>query len=332
MSTTRVGRIARAAAVALGFALATGLLGCGDGRASDPVVKVGTIAIAPATIERWEVALSRGSGAGSVHLPRAANRREQALDFLIAGHWLIGEAAKQGLAVSPAAVALRVEERLGAHSEKTTIDRELKAMGLTLADVEFEARAQLAAASLRDLVYGHVREPTRSELVRYYERNRSSFWHEYRVVDLVEHLYSRPAALAMAKRLGTGRRFTKQAIHETVVRLTGSEAAHAANRNLVRAIYETPLGQVSKPVFYAGLWIIFIVRASRHTPVPLAAVEGRVTSILRAIRRRSALRMLFLRYRGEWRALTTCQRGFVVPGCSESHGDLDPGASQLFAE
>jgi hypothetical protein len=288
------------------------------------------VAVQPATVARWEAALSRGA-VTVTQIRLSADRREQALDYLIAGHWLISEAEDQNLAVSPEAIQQRTAEQLGPLSNEAGVDRALKRMGLTLEDVQFKAQAELSAEALRQKVSEGVPDLSHTYLAGYYKAHQSSLWHEYRIVDLVEHLLSRSAALTAAKRLGTGRRFTERAIHEIVLQLIGSEAAHAVNRELVHAIYAAPAGQISQPIFYAGLWIIFIVRSIRHSPLPLSVVEPAVQRAAKQGRVLSAFEQFFSRHRREQQAQTTCGKGYVVPGCSQSGEQLDPEAVRLFS-
>lgn len=89
------------------------------------------------------------------------------------------------------------------------------------------------------------------------------FHEETRVVDLIEGLASRKSAVALARRLGSGRRFERRAMRETVTRATTEEDKVAFNGHLVHAIFAAPLNKVAGPVSYAGRWVILVVRSTR---------------------------------------------------------------------
>jgi hypothetical protein len=323
-------RIARMVGIGLVLAPTAGTMGCGKSASDPDAVRIGQIRIEPATVRHWERAISLRAAVTSSYGRSRASQRAQALDFLISSHWLIGEAARQGLALPLGAVRRRMEERLSALSHASNINRALAATGRTISDVEFEARAALAAVKLRETIFSHVPAATEAEIVRYYQGHRQDlFGQERRVVDLIETPKSRSAAISLASRLNPGQPFAKRAIHETVDRPTLQEEERNLNGHLVRAIFAAPLNRTAGPVSYFGKWVIFVVRGVERTPLGLPEATGSITETLLRIRRQHALKAFANRYRREWRSETICRTGFVVSECSESRHALAPEATPL---
>ena len=293
----------KVAGVGLGLVLMAGTGGCGKNASDAAVVRVGQTSIVATTVRHWERTISLGA-------------RAQALDFLISRNWLIGEAARQGLAIPDSAVRRRMEQRLGALSNTRKVNRALAATGQTISDVAFEARAALAIVQLRKAIFSRIPAPTETEIASYNRlHHRTPFREEVRLVDLIEQLKSRSAAIALANRLGPGQRFAKQAMRETVARPTPQEEEHDLNGHLVHAIFAAPAQKMAGPVSYLGNWVIFVVRHTDREP-------PEVPQGLLRTRQQQALAAFVSRYRRRWRAETVCRAGFIVSRCSERVEDL----------
>jgi hypothetical protein len=220
-------------------------------------------------------------------------------------------------------------EQLGARSNTAKINKALKATGRTISDVEFEARAALSAAKLREAILRQAPVATEAEVADYYRSHRALFRPERRVVDLIEQLKSRPAAAALGSSLGPGPRFAKRAIHETVVRPTPQEEKRNFNGSLVHAIFAAPLHIVAPPVSYLGLWVVFVVRNSNRVVLRLPEATHTIAERLLTAHQQDALNAFAMKYQREWRARTTCRPGFIVPKCSESARSLQDEADPL---
>lgn len=282
-------------------------------------------------MEHWAHAIDLGGTIISSSGQFGRNDRAQAVDYLISSNWLIGEAAKYRLTAPQSTVKRAIEERLGplAHRQGE-IETELASMGQTISDVEFEVRAALSAAKLREAIFGLVPAVTQTEIASYYERNRTLFRRERRVVDLIEGLESRAAAIALANGLGGGQRFAQRAVREIVPRPSLWQEEHANNGRLVRAIFAATVGKIAGPASYNGLWVMLIVRRIHPGGVrPLAEVRGDISEYLTESHRRSALAAFMAKYRREWSAKTTCRTELVVPECSEYRGSIESEANPL---
>jgi hypothetical protein len=291
------------------------------------VVQVGSASIAQATVDHWASAIRRGNGVGASLGRSGGTPRERALDFLIASHWLIGQALRDGLLVSGEAVQRGLRERVEAVPDgESEFRRELASTGQTVADVELEIKAKLATEAISESLSKRIPPVTRVEVARYYEHNRSRFRvPDQREVDLIEGIESPRAAAALGRRLGTGARFTRKAIREIVARQTRSEAAHRGNHQLVHAIFATPLGKLGGPVIFNNLWVLLVVRKLIPSTIkPLASVSEKIEQQLLGERHRSFMTRYLAGYRRTWTEQTTCRAGYVVQRCREYRGPTVP--------
>jgi PPIC-type PPIASE domain len=319
-------RLLSAGAARAGIALAIAaalVLGCGEGSAGRTVASVGGAIIGDATVDHWARAISLGNAVG-ISLARSSGPpRQRALDFLISTDWLLGAAAEHGVEVSDEAVKRGFRERVSSlPNGQKEFEEELSSTKQTDADVVLEIKATLAATALRSYMSRNVAAVSPAEIATYYGHNLARFRvPDKREVDLIESLASPASAIALGKRLGTGRHFEKRAIRELVARQTPYEAGHRENRALVQAIFDATPGKLSGPVQFNRLWVILVVRKVKpgHQK-PLPTVGGEIARLLLARRKREALASFAADFRRRWTAKTNCKPGYVVPKCSEYRG------------
>jgi hypothetical protein len=336
----RSSRLAAAVGTGLVFILAGA--GCGGSSKKSPVasnaespaatnageaavISAGNVQISSSTVLHWQRAIRLGA----VSLPGSSDRTK-AISYLITGNWVIEEAAKQGLTAPPGTVKHWMDERLGVKVQsQQEAEEELAAKGQDIRDLEFEAKVALSIARLRERVWNDVPAPSRTEIATYYEHHRDLFFHETRVVDLVEQQKTRARAIAVGRELGTGQRFAAHAIHEIVTEATLRELEHNMNGGLVRAIFAAQAHKLGGPVLYDRKWVIFVVRHIDRGSLSLTEASEEISARLRSARQLRALEAYASRYRGELRAKTTCRAGFVAPGCSETRMALDPTINSI---
>jgi parvulin-like peptidyl-prolyl isomerase len=320
--------------LAASAAVIAGASGCGGSTPVSPVVHVGNVVISRQDITHWTIAIRLRSELGSSFRRLRGSSREQALEFLISARWLVGEAAEQGRAVSDSEVERRLRESVeSAPSGEREFDRELSSQGRTTADVKLEIEAELAAQALSGMVFKRVPPITQADAAAYYTRHQTEFRvRELRVVDLIESIKTRAAAIALGKRVGTGLRFAGMAFRERVEKQTPHEEAQLSNGALVRAIFAAKPGSVSRPASFNKKWVLVLVR--RILPArtkPLAAVKEEIVKRLTRQRYGQALKRFADAFRKKWRARTDCRPGFVVQSCPQFTGQPQ-SEPQLFGE
>jgi hypothetical protein len=319
-------RLATAVGAGLLVALATAASGYGGISQNDPVVvHAVTTQIRRSTVLHWERAIRLGA----VSAPGTSDRT-RAIGYLISGNWAIEEAAKEGLAASPDVVKQWTDERLYARSQSLLdAEKELPEKGQDIQDVEFEAKVALSVARLRERAWNDVPISSQAEVRGYYEHHRKLFFHESRATYLNEKSRTRSSAIALAGKLGTGRRFTQRAIFELVTEAFRAKKERQGAGDLARAIFAAQAHRPGGPVLYDRKWVIFVVTHIDRESLSLAAVSDEIGARLRSAHQLQALEAFASRYRREWSARTICGTGFVAPGCSESQTGLSPAVNSI---
>ncbi len=302
--------------------LCLGLSACGGVANDAVVVRVGDVAITKATVDHWTVAISRnGAFDGFREAPRGS-AEQRALALLISSQWLIGEAARLGVSESDAAIDEALGER---EREGKGFQQHLHAVGLTLADVKLQMRAEFASEAIRELLASRASKVSQREVADFYRANRHMFDKpEERVTDLLENLPSPSAATALVKRIGTGRRFAHLAYLERVSR-SPSYLGTPEKVRVVDAIFAARPGVASDPIRLNHSWTVFVVRkVVPATPQPLAKVRGEVVKALNVSRQHEIATTFSMEYEARWRAKTSCKAGFLGSGCPQKPGPLGP--------
>jgi hypothetical protein len=301
-----------------------GLISCGGGGGRSIAVRVGRAAVSEAEVAHWTHVIELGGEVGILDGQAPGSPRSQALAFLISAQWLEGEATLRHVPVSTALAREAVAERVAAAPGGSSEFRaELRARGETLVDVESEAAAELASAAIeRELAARAQVSP--AELRDYYRRNRRLFRApETRVVDIVERLPSRAAAIALIRRAGTITRFAQQAARETL-RQTVLRGGSAEKEAVVRAILSARRGVLSRPMPLSHAWTVFVVRTiTPPTVMPFSRVRGEIRARLVAERRRRLTAQFETGYQQRWRSRTSCRPKYVVPGCIQYAGPME---------
>jgi hypothetical protein len=314
-------RTACAIAAVVATLCAVGLLACGSTPgASIVVVEVGGVGFTKAAVDHWTSVIERGGPlGGSRGKPLHGTARQRAVALLISSEWLAGAARLQGVPVSEAVVDEALKER----KQSAEFKSRLRAFGQTLADVKRELRAELAGEAVREELAGEARRFTRQDAKEFFRSHRDEFrTPEVRVTDLVENLPSAPAAAALVRRIGTGRRFTKIAYHEQVTQ-TANFMTTPEKRSAVNAIFAARPGVVSQPMLVNHNWTVFVVREIIPPRLEsFAAVRAAAATHLDVTRQREIARRFDREYRQRWGAETSCRAGYIAPGCPQFTGQL----------
>jgi hypothetical protein len=104
----------------------------------------------------------------------AVQLERKALGFLITADWLQGEAAAQGVAVSPSEVDATYKELLGGPVGQSFASS-LKRRGLSRADELLELRLDKLAAKLRSKIVARYNAVSTAQIADYYHAHTSQF-------------------------------------------------------------------------------------------------------------------------------------------------------------
>ncbi len=308
-------------------AAAIGLGGCASSTSDSVAVRVGGVAITGARVERWTAALAGGRDPSGQSTRRALRR--QALESLIVTQWLLGEAARQGLRLSPAEVSQQLAQKKraafpGGAGEQSEF---FKATGETVADVELEAKAELAKAKIRQALAQREAAVTQAQIVSYYEHHKQAFLiPEHRVMDIIA-LQSPADAQTLRREVAAGKSFAsvaeRQSIELTPAALSASRGKDAI---LARAIHFAKPHVLTGPVRFRGFdyYMFEVLSVTPAVQKTLAQVQGSIAHKLAEEQQQRTLATFIAAWRSRWIPRTDCASGYVVQKCRQYDGPRDP--------
>jgi foldase protein PrsA len=246
---------------------------------------------------------------------------QRALDFLVAKGWAIGEASDEHVGASQREVERRLAQKKQPFPNgDAEFKRSLKAIGQTVADVELEIRAELAAERLRHLVGSRESKITLSEIDTYYSQHiRDYKLPERRYFDLVEFLSSAAEARHIMREIRLGKSIATIGIHESLPRT--SPSIQGIKRPLYEAIFAAKPNVLVGPVRVKRSYFLFeITQISPATRESLDQVKDSIERKLSAAHRRQTLAKFIEDWRRRWTAKTDCRPRYVVQKCKQYNG------------
>ena len=252
---------------------------------------------------------------------RAAQR--QALEYLISSEWLIGESASRGLAPSQQEVRQQIARRKTASfpGGETEFNEFLAMTHLGIADVEFEAKVELASSKLRQLAVGTASKVTGAQVAAYYKRHRRMFViPETRVTEFANRK-TKAEAEKLKREVESGKDLVS-ATRKAVGEVTMTVSSPPNNRNLMeKAVYAAKLNVVTNLVHKGADYDLYrVVKIFPSSVRPLAQVEGTIKSRLADEAQRRALAAFIRAWRAKWMARTNCGSEYLVQKCRQYSG------------
>jgi parvulin-like peptidyl-prolyl cis-trans isomerase-like protein len=258
----------------------------------------------------------------------SARRRslsQQAMGVLIAADWAIGEASAQRLDLSAAEVVrqLSSKKQLAFPGGAEEIHEFERATGQTAADLDLEARAELAGAKLREAAVREQAAVTPAQIAAYYSRHQTLFAVPERRDLLITNRKAPANVYAIRRQVESGRRsFDTVGERGAVERPREARRPGEVETGLERAIYAARprvlIGPIrNKRIDYFVFEVVHIRPAYTR---PLAQVRGVIERRLASERRRRAIVAFVNAWRRRWTARTICSPGYVVEGCREYAG------------
>ena len=299
------------------------LAACGSSSGERVVVRIAGVPITAATVDHWTSVVGGGSSE-TAHLPAL---RRQALALLISAQWEIGEAARKGVPIADAQMRRRVAQKQkslfpGGVAELRDF---LEATGQTAADLQHEAKAELAAQRLHDVTVERVSAASRAEIVAYYKRHRERFTIPERRELMNTNRKSAAAALQAKREVAAGKSFASLAFFPETVSLSRTLRAFRPRSHLEVVMLNAPRHVLIGPVRRRVDYFIFEVEKiipGRH--LSLGEVQAKIKRTLMNAGRHKALVDAVARWRTVWTAKTDCSRGYVVQKCRQYSGARAP--------
>jgi foldase protein PrsA len=309
-------QIAAAAASALA-ALSIGACG-GGSNPKEVVVRVGDQAITRATLAHWVGVLRGGPTAPDATSAQTQAMRREALKLLIASQWLIGEAAKHGLSISTPEIHRQIDriENAGFPGGNAELAEFLKSTGQSVADVELRARAQVAAAKLRQQAIAGVPSVTAAQIATFYAQHKRQFLIPERREARFRNKKKKAEAEKLKREVEAGKSLTSPAQRKVGELFTTARVPPGD-------VYEKAIDSAKPHVvagpfkLHADYWLYEVVRVIPARQQSLATVSGKVRGKLLAERRRDAVQALVAGLKATWTAKTDCKSGYVVQKCRQ---------------
>jgi parvulin-like peptidyl-prolyl isomerase len=310
----------------------TSLSACGGGSNDGVVIRVGDTSVTKTTLDHWMSVMAGGRTAAGRSSQSDRVRRRQALELLISLQWLIGQVSDQGQGISEQEIQRRLNdnEKALAPGGAAELHSYLSATGQTIADLELQAKRELAAQTLRQLVREGAGRPTDQQIARYYKQHKRRFAvPEMRETQLTSRKTSAAADELRAKIVSGAIPLSAESHRERFtlsrrLRPPGQRRLFEGEplENAVRAAkLHVLVGPVHQRVDYFLFKLTRIVPASQRT---LAQVKGVIAKQLTAEAQREALLSFVKGWRVKWTGKTDCHPGYVVQKCRQYAGPKVP--------
>ena len=249
--------------------------------------------------------------------------RDQALGLLIAAEWLEGEAAEQGVKVTPAEVTKAIEtQRKEQYPKEADFRKALKDAGFTMEDLRYQTRLQQLQEKLVDKISKGVKDPTAKQISDYYEKNKSQFGTQE----------TRDLRIVLAKDKATAER-AKQAIEDgeswaTVAkRYSTDEGSKNQGGKLTvtkgnqepafdDAVFAADKGDLLGPLkTQFGYYVVRVDKITKGSQQSLQEATPTIKQVLEQEGQQKAIADFSEEYRKEWTEKTECRKGFAIQGC-----------------
>ena len=249
--------------------------------------------------------------------------RDQALGLLIASEWLEGEAADQGIKVTPDEVTKAIEtQRKEQYPKKEDFEKALKDAGFTMEDLRFQTRLQKLQEKLVDKISKGAKDPTAKQISDYYEKNKTQFGQaetrEVRLVLAKDKATADRAKAAIedgdswssvAKQYSTDEGSKDQGGKLTV---TKGNQEPAFDDAVFAGSKDDLLGPI-KTQF--GYYVVQISKINKGSQQSLEEATPTIKQVLSQEAEQKAIAGFSEDYRKKWTEETNCREGYAIQGC-----------------
>ncbi len=250
-----------------------------------------------------------------------ASARDQVVPFLITADWLQGEAADQGVKVTPAEVASALKTiEAQRFPTPAQLQQFLASSGETTADLLFRVRIDTLSNKLRTKVTSAKPTITPAAISAYYTKNISQFskaeTRDLRLV-LVKTAAQAQHVLALIKGGQSIGKVARQYSIDQATKTNGgallSVARGSQGQALDAAIFAAKVGQLVGPIKTPFGYEIFrlqkITPATRQT---LAQATPVIRQTLATQQQSTTLSAFVKKFEAKWKSRTTCASGYIV--------------------
>lgn len=250
--------------------------------------------------------------------------RDQAMNFLIQGQWVQGEAKDQGISLSEKELQASFQkQKKQAFRKEKDFQKFLKSSGMTVDDLLFRVKVDTLANRLKAKANKTVKKVTQADVAAYYAKHKSQFGTpEQRTLRIVLTRKRGKAEQAL-KALRSGQSFKKVAKTDSIDGRTKNSGGLLPNvrkgqeeAQLEKAAFAAPKGKLVGPVKAPfGFYILRVEKIKPAKQDPLAKSAPSIRQQLTAQRQNDALQTFIKRFRKKWTSRTDCKAAFKVEGC-----------------
>jgi parvulin-like peptidyl-prolyl isomerase len=320
-----------------GFAIADGL--------SQPSVPAGDVAMVKnvpddvGSVSEAEFKRALVQQAAQAKLPKLPKQGEKkyeelktaALNELLDGIWLRGEAEEQGITLTKKQVATELAQiKKTSFKTKAAFAEFLKSSRFTLADVIQRVELQVLSTQIQEAIAKNAPQASDSEIAAYYESAKDAQYttaatRDIRVVvtDKKPPAEAAKAALDQDNSPANWKKVATKYSTDPVSKAKGglqpgiSEELLKSGGPLKTAIFGTGSGVVSGPVeFEKKFYVIEVVKLNPAKVQSLDEVKSQIKSQLSQQLAQEVFTDFVSEYQGKWQSRTFCAGGYVTERCA----------------
>jgi parvulin-like peptidyl-prolyl isomerase len=246
--------------------------------------------------------------------------------FLISTAWLRGEAAEQGLGISPGLVEAHVKEKIASSypGGEQEFHEYLRASKQTEADVKLSVERGLIAGAIEQRLAGAEAKITAAQVAAYYNQHKARFAvPEARTLQITNRK-STAQGEQIKREVAAGKSFagmSQSAVIDRPAKIgdNGPNIKDGLEKKALElAIFAARPGVLAGPVRFRVDYYVFEVRKIvPATYQPLRSVQASISQQLTSERRQASLARFVKAWRAKWTARTDCSAGYVISKCRQ---------------
>jgi foldase protein PrsA len=253
--------------------------------------------------------------------------KQQVMQFLIQSEWVQQEAEEQGVEVKDAEVRrLFDDQKKQAFPKEKDYQRFLQTSGSSEQDILFRVKLDALQGKLAEKVQKNQEKISDDEIEEYYEKNKKRFTQpESRDLSIV--LTKGKAKAEQAKKeLEGGASFkavaneysTDQASKAQGGKLPGVTRGRQ-DKAFDEAVFDAEKGELEGPVKTQFGWYVFeVTKVTPANEQSLDEAKETIRNVLRQENESKALQSFIESFREDFKDITACREGFVVPECANA--------------
>jgi len=247
-----------------------------------------------------------------------------ALNGLIHSQWLLGEAAEEGITLSPVELEHEFEKSTGGGGP--ILRQVLKQTGQTVEDIKFNLKVGQLSDRIYERVEREVPKVTDARLASYYERHKQSFAVPLERDLRIVRTASDAAARKALSELRSGKSFASVVKGVRVLQpvgtkeglLLGLSPKEFSEPILAKAIFRARPSTLVGPVkIFLGYYVFEVTRIHPPRQKTLSEVRATLRRQLPELLHNQTLSHAVALFRRKWIARSDCRPGYVVEDCRQ---------------